>query len=421
MTTLVHIGDTHVRPGPRAGDVYAALDQILVEGLELARVGRLGAWLWPGDLSHARQAISDRNALIDRIVTMANAAPVVIVRGNHDAPGDLYGFAKIRATYPVIVIEEAPEVVRFRTATGVNVSAACLPYPDKGGLTALGVGPSAVADVAGDVLEPIVVKLAADLALASAAGDCPIFLAHINVAGSVASVGQPNVGREVELGSRHLDRFGAIYKGANHIHKAQQIAGLHYAGSICRLDWGEVEPKGYLTIDVARDGLAIDPASGWAYAVDWHELPVPPMYHVEGELTRDGFAWRVTAGPGGAPQPPPASWQGCEVRVRYRFNASERSVIDEARALADFAEALRLEPDPIAIPDRALRAPEVVEARTLADKLAAWAKVAGVVPGAGVLHKLAALEHVEPAELVTQTQARLAALEARPAETVPAS
>jgi hypothetical protein len=56
-------------------------------------------------------------------------------------------------------------------------------------------------------------------------------IGHVNVGGAITSSGQPNIGREIEISARHLDQLGNIYKGLNHIHKAQEIAGAWYAGS----------------------------------------------------------------------------------------------------------------------------------------------------------------------------------------------
>src|SRR4051812_14059019 len=99
-TSLVHIGDFHAAPGPRNADRYRALDQIIAEGLALPH---LGAWLWPGDLFDAASNVDDRNALDIRLRAMANAAPVVIVYGNHDRKGDLDGFGNLRAKHPICV------------------------------------------------------------------------------------------------------------------------------------------------------------------------------------------------------------------------------------------------------------------------------------------------------------------------------
>lgn len=412
-TSLVHIGDFHAGPGPRNPARYRALDQVIAEGLALPS---LGAWLWPGDLSHQRQTIDDENALIERLRRMSASAPVVLVYGNHDAPGDLDKFAFVSAGNPIYVVDR-PQVLRIRLATMAFASIACLPYPHKHGLVLAGVANPDIVDEAANALDAIFMQFEMELADARAKGDLTLFIGHANVGGAVTSSGQPNIGREIELSPRHLDRLGPIYKGLNHIHKAQEIHGAHYPGSICRLDWGEIEEKRWL--EVEYDG---GPSASSYHVVTSHAIGVMPMYHVEGELTRDGFTWRVTAGPGGELQEAPhamcascqghrecdgdrcatcdgvgevVSWKGCEVRVRYRFAQSEARIVDKAKVLAEFAEAVpHLSFDPIAVPDRALRAPEVAAAKTLNEKLAAWCELAGTVASEGVLQKLARLENI---------------------------
>lgn len=392
-TSLVHIGDFHAAPGPRNEARYRALDQLLEQA---TRLPNLGAWLWPGDLSHQRQAIADELALIDRLRAMANRAPVVIVRGNHDVEGDLEKFEAIGAVHPIHVVSR-PRVVRLDLATGQTAAIACLPYPHRAGLVAAGVAVPDTIDAAADALDAIFMQFAAELEEARSQGCLTLFIGHVNVGGAVTSVGQPNIGREIELSPRHLDRLGPIYKGLNHIHKAQEIHGAHYAGSICRLDWGEIEEKRWL--EIHYDQVCTDPCDSENYVVASHPIDVAPMYHVEGQLTRDGFTYEVKAGPGGEKQPAPPSWQGCEVRVRYTFAQSEAGVLDKSLALAPFAEAARVHPDPIAVPDRSLRAPEVAAAKTLADKLAAWCALTGTVASESVLQKLSELEHHSPADV----------------------
>lgn len=404
-TTLVHIGDFHAAPGPRNGDRYRALDQIIAEGLALPR---LGAWLWPGDLNHGRMTIDDRNALADRIIRMASAAPILIVPGNHDLLGDLEIFARLQAGHPIYVIDR-PACVRIRLAGGQWATVFFLPYPTKAGLTSAGIAHGDLIPTAADALDAIFMQAADELKTARGRGDVTFMIGHVNVAGSMTSVGQPNVGYEIEIGPRHLDRLGPIYKGLNHIHKAQHIADAWYAGSVCRLNWGEIEPKGYIVVEYGEDP---------DYLLHHKMLDVPAMYHVEGTLSRDGFVWQVTAGPGGEVQPPPASWKGAEVRCRYRFKQSEKSALSSARVLAEFAEALRLDVEPIAVPDRELRAPEVAAARTLAAKVAAYQKVEQLAPA--VAEKLAILEHGDPLQVLTNVQNALAQIEAGENEKVAA-
>lgn len=388
-TSLVHVGDFHAGPGPRNAARYRALDQVIAEGLALPS---LGAWLWPGDLSHQRQTIDDENALIERLRRMSAAAPVVLVYGNHDAPGDLDKFAFVGAGNPIYVVDR-PQVLRIRLATMAFASIACLPYPHKHGLVLAGVANPDLVDEAANALDAIFMQFAMDLADARANGDLTLFIGHANVGGAVTSSGQPNIGREIELSPRHLERLGPVYIGLNHIHKAQEIHGAHYPGSICRLDWGEIEEKCWLEV---RNLGGDDVLDASAFEVVPHAIDVAPMYHVEGELTREGFTWRVIAGPGGELQDAPASWKGCEVRLRYRFAQSEARLVNKSLLLAEFAEA-SLTLDPIAVPDRALRAPEVAAAKTLPDKLRAWCELAGMVASDGVLNKLARLEHIADA------------------------
>ena len=413
-TSLVHVGDFHAGPGPRNAARYRALDQVIAEGLALPS---LGAWLWPGDLSHQRQTIDDENALIARLRRMSAAAPVVLVYGNHDQPGDLDKFASVSNGHPIYVVDR-PEVLRIRLATMAFSSIACLPYPHKHGLVLAGVSNPDLVDEAANALDAIFMQFEMDLTEARAKGDLTLFIGHANVGGAVTSSGQPNVGREIELSPRHLDRLGPIYIGLNHIHKPQEIHGAHYPGSICRLDWGEIEEKRWLQVEY--DG---GPSASSYHVVTSHPIDVAPMYHVEGELTREGFTYRVTAGPGGELQAAPTidceachpdapdgaatkvdpchvcagsgavvSWKGCEVRARYRFPQSEARLVNKSLVLAEFAEAALLTLDPIAVPDRALRAPEVAAAKSLPEKLRAWCELAGTVASVGVLDKLGLLE-----------------------------
>lgn len=395
---VVHLGDFHAAPGPRNAVRYRALDRVLAEGLALPT---LGAWLWPGDLDHLRMGIEDKNALAQRVQVMAHRAPVVICYGNHDLPGDLDFLARLASTFPIYVID-TPQTIRVPLATGQFASIFVLPYPTKAGLAALGVSPAQMVDQASVALDAIFAQAALDLEAARQGGDLTLMIGHVNVSGAMVSTGQPNIGREIELSTSMLDRLGPIYKGLNHIHVAQQVGGAYYPGSICRLDWGEIEEKSYLGIDFDEHG---------SYHVTRKPIDVAPMYHVDGLLTRDEFTYQVTAGPGGALQEKPASWKGCEVRVRYRFKQSEKSILNEALVLAEFAEALRFEREPIAVPDRSLRAPEVAAARTLAEKAAAWCTVSGETATEGTLAKLARLEHGDPVQLLDDVAHALAEIE----------
>jgi len=395
-TTIVHLGDTHLQStNPRNAARLRALDQIIAEGMALPD---LGAWLWPGDLFHGRSTATDRNDLAERLTLMANQAPVVIVRGNHDAPGDLDIFAMLNTAEPIYVIDE-PMVLRVSLAMGRIAAVACLPYPTKGGLIAAGETAETSGPVAGQLLLSVCRGLAAELADARADGLITLAAGHVNVAGSVASNGQPQIGVELSADAECFVPFAGDYIGLNHIHKPQDIAGASFAGSIAAMDYGEVHDHAYTVVSYTLD----EATDRWSYEVTRRPIETARLYHVESSWSPAGrFDWSVTAGPGGVPQEPPASWEGCEVRVRVRYDASNRAILNFDELRAPFAGADRIDLEPIAVPDTQVRAPQVAAARTLADKLSAWAELNGATLAPSVIEKLAALERGDAATLILQ-------------------
>lgn len=403
---FVHIGDAHLAPGPRNADRRRAIDQIIAECVGLPG---LAAWLWPGDLFHGPRTtdVQDRNWLDTRLQQMAAVAPVVICYGNHDPAGDLDGFARLNGTHPIYVIDR-PHVLRLRTATGVMASIFVLPYP-----TTAGLASGDVVDVGSDALEAIFRPAGEQLAAARATGDITLTIGHVNKAGSASSSGQPQIGREIEIDDSHLALLGDGYVGLNHIHKPQQF----YAGSICRMDFGEIEAKRYLLVTYGPRPALHGDFQGWGHTADSMPLDVAPMFHVEGELTPDGFDWRVI-GHGGQPEASPDSWDGCDVRVRYRFPVSLRSVVNEDMARAPFSGARRLQLEPVAVPDRDVRAPQVAAQRTLAGKVTAYLETDGRVASAGLLAKLVTLEQRDEDAIRMDAQALVSHVAAIPAATV---
>jgi hypothetical protein len=414
---FVHIGDAHLAPGPRNADRRRAIDQIIAE---CATLPNLAAWLWPGDLFHGPRTsdVDDRNWLDTRLQQMAAIAPVVICYGNHDPAGDLDGFARLNGTHPIYVIDR-PHVLRLRVATGVMASIFVLPYPTRAGLVAAGLSSGDVVDVGREALEAIFRQAGDPLEMARTMNDLTLMIGHVNVAGAITSSGQPNIGREIEIDGRMLDLLGDCYKGLNHIHKAQLTDGhAFYAGSICRLDWGEIEEKTYNVVTYAAPGVLNEPwnrAGAWEFDIASPSIRVAPMFHVEGRLTREGLVdVVVTAGPGGEQQEMPATWDGCEVRLRYRYAKSEAGVVDHAVARAPFAAAGRLHLDPVAVIDRDIRAPQVAAAKTLDEKVVAYLETDGKTASLGAMAKLSALQQQDGFAVLADVQALVARVSSVP-------
>lgn len=379
---VVHIGDMHLGPNARNADRRAAFEQILNRELSSGR--QVAMWAIPGDLNHGRMTIEDRNWLADIMMSMAAVAPVVICYGNHDLPGDLDFLALLGTIYPIHVVS-VPRVVRVEMVAGWSVSGKypasifVMPYPTKSGLVAAGVAQESIGETARAALDMVFLASAAEMA--AAPGD-PIrmVLGHVNVSGSMLSSGQPNIGREIEVDAALLQRFGPIYIGLNHIHKGQSIGGAHYPGSICRLDYGEVEPKRYLVVEYDAH------RSLHEFVVHEELLDVAPMYHVEGELTvENGFV----SGPLDR-----TDWTGCEVRVRYTYNAVEKDALDHTLPGKAFASAKVLKVEPIAMRSRVVRSPEVAAAVTLDDKVRAYVEQSGIEWTPGLDAKLALVQKV---------------------------
>lgn len=416
MTTLVHLGDFHAASDVRNPERFKALDQIIREASQFPH---LGAWLWPGDLNGplGRQlTVENRNALADAIQTMADRAPVLIVPGNHDQSDDLETFGRLKAQFPIYVVTQ-PETIRIVLATGEYASVFCFPYPTRTSL--LGSSSDEVSGAADTVLRAIFTQAGQELVEARRNGDLTFMIGHVNVRGSIMSTGQPAIGHEIEITQEHLDLLGPIYKGLNHIHKPQEIAGAYYAGSVCRLSFGEIEAKRFLVIHATPQQMldartALLTGQEWAYRVESQPITVAAMYHVQGVLSRTAFTWQVKDGPDGAVLQAPESWIGTEVRVRYTFKQSELSALGDhqARVRGEFQGADRLVLEPVMEPDRALRAPAVALAKTLTEKVQAWAYVTDVHASATVLAKLQRLEQSDPVQLLNTVQDELRQVEA---------
>lgn len=397
---IVCVGDTHLRSAhPRNAQRLAALDQVIAAGLALEE---LAAWAWVGDLFDTDSTVEDRLAVASRLRTMADRAPVFIPRGNHDGRGDLLIFAMLATRFPIIVCETT-DVVTTTLATGHVATVFLLAYPEEGGLVAAGTPIADIPDVARQLLDTIFIDAGAKLEAARARGELTAFFAHANIYGAVSSTGQPSGWTDIVVDAALLTRLGDCPKVLGHIHKPQDIAGAVYAGSISRNTVGEVEDKRFLVVEFPD-------AHSWvarSYPID-----VPAIWHVETAFVKgEPFVYRWTAGPDGEPLEPPVSLKGCEVRVRVTCPKSERMFYEMAKPhiLADFADC-KLSIEPIFQSDSALRSVEVAAARTLREKVAAWASVTGTVLPAAVLDKLDLLERSTPDAVLSDVRATIGAL-----------
>lgn len=357
MTRIAVIADHHFDRTSRWDECVRIHDWIAddmdARGVDLC--------LSAGDVYERRSTPEERQAVAAWCQRVTEQRPLVIVRGNHDAPGDLALLERLESRYPIDVVEDA------RVVTQAGIAIACLAWPRKASIGALAgaMGCESSSELAGDLMRDVLRGLGAQGRGLRAVGPT-LFLGHVMVSGSMTSRGQPLVGCDMELGLEDLSLVGADAYVIGHIHMPQDWtvdgAPIIYPGSPRRTAYGEVEEKGYVILDVDADG-----------AVRWERIPTPaaPMYLLDAAW--EGEAWELSSVPG-APDSS-ADFAGAEVRFRYAVDADQRAA---ARVYADMvADQCReygagdVKVEEVVRATTRARAPEVGAATDLPSKLRA--------------------------------------------------
>jgi len=318
--------------------------------------------LHSGDIFDAKSTPTERLVVAGWLSDVAMTAPVVIVRGNHDALGDLELMGKIRSAHPIIVEEAAGVhyVTAARTAGTNQIAVACLAWPRKAELLArLGdVGRETGEFAAAEALRSVLLGFRQELEKR----DGPrVLLTHAMVRGSTTSAGQPLVGCDLELGVEDLALSGADLVALGHVHASQAFASadgtsMVYPGSPRRTAFGETERKGYLVVEF--DGH--EPS--WEFI----ETPATPMLLLEANWADGALigTHRLT------------DLAGAEIRFRYTVPAEHRDAAraraEEYRSTALARGAIVVKLEEVVSTSTRARAPEVAEAKTLTQKLRAY-------------------------------------------------
>ncbi len=390
MSRAAIIADSHFDSGSRFEECIRIhdwiADDIAARGVDVV--------LHAGDVFERKSNPDERRAVAAWIQRVTEHAPLVIVRGNHDAPRDLSIFAKLETQYPVIV-EEGAGVHRVG---GFIVG--CMAWPTKASVLALGAQSHAEGElIAGEALRNVLRGLGQQLhTLHERTKEPRVLLAHAMVRGSETSTGQPLVGCDFELGLDDLKLADVDLYALGHIHMPQhwdwqkpwnpsEDATAIYPGSPRRTAFGELEEKGYVIAEFDHD------------TVQWQRVPTPctPMVQIEGAWG----LWGDSREPGlsitSEHYPHPERVVGAEVRFRYTVPADQRA---GARADAETwrrqmldAGAVHVKVEEEVLPTGSARAPEVAHARTLADKLLAMWKARHAEPEPPRVVRLLSMAH----------------------------
>jgi exonuclease SbcD len=353
------------------------------------------------DSEAARVAI----ALVERA---ANIAPVVMVRGtkSHDREAP-HIFRHLRTHYPVVVASEpmqvelwlgdgkaafgptgGPDAVHF---AGMREAAifTLLPSLDKQYLASTFTGGIKEANTGWRELAH---DLCAGFGLVNAAYAVPrILVAHAMVTGAQFSTGQEAVGEDLELGVDTLRAANCDYVALGHVHKFQCFGKeICYSGSPGRLNFGEVEEKVALLVDVERGVAPVIRA-----------LPLPARRFVFADVSWDGpesieaeFA-RVSA-----------ECAGAHVRFRYTIPEVERHAVDRVvleKRLLD-AGAVKVKVECQILPAQRQRAGGISQLSTLSSKVKKWGDVCGIDIPSRVLRISEHIESMTVEELLMEAR-----------------
>lgn len=387
---IAHLGDLHIRDGVHADDVRGCLEW----AADTIAEREVDVVLIPGDVFEHKSSPAERELFRGwlRYLRCQTAAPVIICRGNHDAPADLLVWEladgvtvlerPVLATIyrgrddRLMVYHRGDEVVGLMSRPVCDLLV--VPWPEKAHLAAAGFANEANEGAGNAALEHLIRIMAATRPGSGTEGNLPgwplVGMGHLSVTGAITSSAQPLIGREIQVTAGTLADTGAAYWALNHIHYHQGIGpGCVYAGTLTGHDHGETETKGIILVEIGDGGVA-----------SWEFLPSPARRWVTVEAeVRDGMGRELT---GGAPI------DGQNVRYRYRCTAEEQHLFDHAAIERRFAGAHTLKIVPVVERIERVRAADVAEATTPAEKLEAWGRATETTIPTTALDKLEALQ-----------------------------
>ena len=272
---IAHLADVHLAERVRFDGTRRVLEAFADQVDEL----RPDLVIIAGDLVDPRRAPAkatplERNTFAAVVVRLAAVAPVVVVRGNHDAEGDWSFLSLLCTAYPVHYFEEP---------TTLELDGDGFPFVDDsdGELRAVvHAVPWLSAKWFADQVAALELSIEEGHAWIEDAIR-PVFdgirqrreerpdvlhvgVGHLSVRGGKLANGQALVGHEVQVGAGQLVGLGLHYFGLGHLHEAQAVADgvpIWYAGSPNRLDFGETgKPCGFVlaTLDDVADRTVVD-------------------------------------------------------------------------------------------------------------------------------------------------------------------
>lgn len=348
-------------------------------------------------------------AAIRFVQGLAELCPVLVVSGtpSHDRGGPEV-LREVRGRHPIHVSTEIEMVGLFRTDSGsfwhdlsaetnysLQAAFTCIPTVDKARLYANGSGSRAEGNAqARELLSDLFGELGK---INETLTGVPRFaVGHGMITGAQFSTGQEAVGEDLEYGVSDLLRLGCDYYAWGHVHKYQRFADgcICYSGSPGRLNFGEIEKKGFVLGEIVAGQLETrfvpTPARRFAFKdVAWQGEPGEVLRAV-GELVDEGV-------------------EGAHVRFRYTMPEEHAGSVDRANLEKTFrdAGAVQVKIEPTILPKVRQRAEGISRLSSLRDKAAKWGETVGEPISEDVLALVAEVETKDTETLAIEALERV--------------
>jgi DNA repair exonuclease SbcCD nuclease subunit len=366
---ILSTGDWHFNAG-YDNDVSDSVGQII----KYVYQNEVDLVVITGDVYERASDPDPRNLAIACIQGLGDKVPVIIVRGNHDAPGDLKVYNQIRSKHEIKAFE-APDIWAMPMAGESGILIHIMPWLTKARWQSLHVG--ATKEEGDRTVSQLALEyLKNNVALH--AGYKHILAGHMTIAGAKAQNHQQMGADGITLGLYDITEAGFFAAMLGHIHLMQALDGptQYYNGSVAALDYGEVPEKFFSILDTETG------------QVEWVQLKTVHRQDVWGAWTSTGISMDDVG---------IERLSGARVRFNLRVEGGDNVPAAKAQveAWGKQVGALELKINPQVIPVTKVRAVEISKARSLSDKLKQYWVATGETASAdmeGMLNKLAQLE-----------------------------
>lgn len=391
---IVHASDLHF--GPKN---LAEASRCFRFAAEVARRRQVRCAVLSGDSTdHALEVHTPAFAALVGIVReLADCCPVLILQGtfSHEPPGTLNVFRHVGGRYAVHVADRIGQVALMNDGSWVQAEGlcfrsipedaacilSCLPTLNKAVIAGVTGGQSAQIEAA-EHIACVLRGFAPANEAARLAGIPTVVVSHGTVNGCYTEHGVPMASLDHEFGTAALFSAKASAVMLGHIHRHQSWSDgerrIAYAGSIGRFHYGEQGEKGFLLWSVSPDGADFEFVATPARRTIELEFHGPPDLDQLRRLS-DEVA-------------------GASVRVRWTLTEEGRERVDRAAIEALLSQAAELKLEGRLLPVLRTRADGISRCRTLAEKLARWARTVGA-DEAPLLARLRMLDAAEPEDI----------------------